>query len=68
MRNFSTGEVGLIAEDLVEVFPESVVLDHEGLPEGVGMGQVAMTSLGAVGALVRRLAALEQRLSDLEAT
>ena len=66
MRNFNTGSIGVTAEDVGEIFPESVALDHEGLPTGLGIGQVAMTALGAVGALVRRLAALEQRLADLE--
>jgi hypothetical protein len=51
---------GLAAEDLYEILPEVVALDRDKLPEMIDIGQIAALALGMVGALTRRLDALEK--------
>lgn len=57
-----TENIGLSAEAVYEYFPEAVYLDREGLPMGVDVSQIATAAFAAVGALARKVEALEQQL------
>jgi hypothetical protein len=66
VRN-DTDHLGVIAEHLVETFPEAVHLDTDGNPVGVDIAQVATTALAVGGALARKLESAEARIEALEA-
>lgn len=61
-----TMRFGIIAEHLIEVAPEVVNLDEEGLPESYDVSQVAAMAFGGVGALVRQIKELNNRIATLE--
>jgi hypothetical protein len=54
-----THKFGLSAEALYEVLPELVELDQDRKPEMINVDQIAALALAAVGALARRIEALE---------
>jgi hypothetical protein len=61
-----TDRYGLAAEDLYEIIPEVVELGVDRLPLGYDVDQVAALALTTVGALTRKVEALEARLAELE--
>ncbi|MDO8391065.1 MAG: hypothetical protein Q7V57_11295 [Actinomycetota bacterium] len=63
-----TPRFGVIAEDLHAHAPEATVLDEGGIPAGYDVDQLAAMAFGGVGALLRRIVALEARIVALEAT
>lgn len=60
-----TKRIGLIAEHVYKVAPEITELDAEHKPSALGVDQVAATAFGAVGALLRKVEALEKRIDEL---
>lgn len=60
-----THRIGLIAEDVHRVAPEITNLDETHLPDSVAVDQVAAAAFGAVGALLRKVEALERRIDEL---
>lgn len=61
-----TPRIGLIAEDVHKVAPEITNLDADSLPDSLAVDQVAAAAFGAVGALLRKVEALEARIAHLE--
>lgn len=66
MRNFNTGSLGLIAEEHYKDFPEHVSLDKDGIPEMIDISQLSMTTMGALGALVRKMGKMQEHIKALE--
>lgn len=66
MKNFNTGNLGLVAESHYEAFPEHVNLDVEGIPHSIDTSQVAATALATTGALSRKITMLENTIQELE--
>lgn len=58
--------VGLVLEEVADVFPELVHVDEAGAPEMMDIGQVAPLALAGVAALVRELDELRRRVAELE--
>ena len=54
-------EIGLIAEDVVELFPEVVKYDNEGRPDGVNYSRLSVILLKAVQELTERVNKLENK-------
>ena len=59
-------QFGLIAEEVAEVFPELVVFDDEGRPQGVRYQSLEALLLNELQKLARRLRDLEGRLSGAD--
>ncbi len=57
-----TQQIGLIAEEVEQVFPELVVHDKEGLPETVKYHELPVLLLNELKKLADRVAELEKRL------
>jgi len=54
-------EIGLIAEDVAELFPEVVKYDNEGRPDGVNYSRLSVILLKAVQELTERVNKLENK-------
>jgi hypothetical protein len=54
-------EIGLIAEDVAELFPEVVKYDNEGRPDGVNYSRLSVILLKAVQELTERVKKLENK-------
>jgi hypothetical protein len=54
-------EIGLIAEDVAELFPEVVKYDKEGRPDGVNYSRLSVILLKAVQELTERVNKLENK-------
>jgi hypothetical protein len=54
-------EIGLIAEDVVELFPEVVKYDNEGRPDGINYSRLSVILLKAVQELTERVNKLENK-------
>lgn len=54
-------EIGLIAEDVAELFPEVVKYDNEGRPDGVNYSRLSVILLKAVQELTERVNNLENK-------
>jgi hypothetical protein len=54
-------EIGLIAEDVAELFPEVVKYDDEGRPDGVNYSRLSVILLKAVQELTERVNKLENK-------
>lgn len=61
-----THRFGLIAEHVHKVAPELTNVDADHLPDSIAVDQVAAAAFGAVGALLRKVELLEQRIVTLE--
>lgn len=60
--SWNTVNIGLAAEAVYTYFPEAVWVDTEGKPAGLDIVQIATAAFAAVGALTRKVEALEQQL------
>ena len=54
-------EIGLIAEDVAELFPEVVKYDNEGRPDGINYSRLSVILLKAVQELTERVNKLENK-------
>jgi hypothetical protein len=54
-------EIGLIAEDVAELFPEVVKYDNEGKPDGINYSRLSVILLKAVQELTERVNKLENK-------
>ena len=52
--------IGFIAEDLIEILPEVVGIDQEGLPEGIDYGQITPLLCLAIQELTNKVEQLER--------
>jgi hypothetical protein len=59
-------EIGLIAEDVAELFPEVVKYDNEGRPDGVNYSRLSVILLKAMQEQNAVIAALTERVNKLE--
>lgn len=57
--------VGLVLEEVADVFPELVHVDESGRPEMLDIAQVAPLALAGVAALSREVAELRRQLAEL---
>lgn len=58
--------VGVIADDLVDVFPEAVQYDDDGLVSGIETQRIVYASLGALRQAINKIETLEARIAELE--
>jgi hypothetical protein len=58
-------EIGLLAEDVVRVIPEVVVLDDEGLPAGIDYSRLVAVLISAMQEQQARIDALEAQQEDM---
>jgi len=58
--------IGLIAEDVAEVYPEVVTFDDEGRPDAIDYGALVAPLIGAVNELAAAVNYLAGRVADLE--
>lgn len=64
--NETSDRYGLIAEHLHAVVPGVANIDLDGLPESYAVDQIAAMAFGGVGALLRRIEILNERVLELE--
>lgn len=57
--NWERGEVGLIVEEVIEYFPEAVMTNHDGEPEGISLAPLVTAVIAAVQELAGRVDQLE---------
>ena len=62
----SNGNIGVIAQEVLEVFPELVSIDHHDGMYCVNYGSLAAVSIQAVKELHQQVKALQERLAALE--
>jgi hypothetical protein len=65
-RSCTRREVGLIAEEVQQVYPSLVIHNDCGLPETVRYQELPILMLNEMHKLLQRIEDLEQRLEDLE--
>lgn len=63
----NTRVVGVIADDLVDVFPEAVQYGQEGLVEGIETQRMVYATLGALRQAINKIETLEAKVAELEA-
>jgi hypothetical protein len=59
VKRHNMSEYGLIAEEVLRLFPEAVPVDRDGLAEGVDLNQMLAIAIGAISELTARVRELE---------
>jgi hypothetical protein len=58
--------MGVIAEDLIDLFPDAVTVDAEGLPSGVDYAKLVVPCIGMIQQQQKTIEDLTQRIKKLE--
>jgi hypothetical protein len=58
--------MGVIAEDLIDLFPDAVTVDDEGLPSGVDYAKLVVPCIGMIQQQQKTIEDLTQRIKKLE--